>query len=173
MNWKVLLISFLDRLRKFSEHPSERLREIGLAERMTFLDVGCTLGFYSFSASSIVGEKGLVYALDINSALIDYVSNRAKKYQVKNIKPIVANAENTGLPEESVDVVFLHLVFHDIENKQSALKEFFRILKKEGKLVIDEETAMSPDKIRKLAEQEGFTFSKSLRKSIQIFKKES
>jgi ubiquinone/menaquinone biosynthesis C-methylase UbiE len=173
MNWKVLLISFLDRFRKFSEHPSDRLREIGLTEGMTFLDVGCTLGFYSFVASSIVGEKGRVYALDINPALIDYVANRTRKEGIKNIKPIVTNAENTRLLQESVDMVFLHLVLHDIKNKHEALQEFYRVLKKGGKLVIDEETTIPLDEIKKLVEDNGFTFLNRLRKTVQVFRKET
>ena len=173
MNWKVSLISFLDRFRQFSEHPFVRLREIELTEGMTFLDIGCALGFYSFPASSIVGEKGLVYALDINSALIQYVTNKAKKQGILNIKPITADAGKTGLPKESVDIVFFHLVLHDIKNKHAALKEFYRILKKDGKLVVDEETVMPLGEIKKLAEDSGFMFLKHLRKTIQIFKKES
>lgn len=171
MNWKILLISFLEKFRKVSEHPLEGLTEIGLKEGMIFLDVGCTLGFYSFYASSIVGEKGLVYALDINQDLISYVTNRARRREIRNIRTILANAQETGLPPESFDMVFLHLVLHDIENKHVAIKEFSRILKVSGKLVIDEENVMHPYLVKKLTEGSGFTFSKRLRRTIQIFDK--
>jgi len=63
-----------------------------------FLDVECALGFYSFPASSIVREKGLVYALDMNPALIGYLTNKARKQGIQNIKPITANVEKTDLP---------------------------------------------------------------------------
>ena len=173
MNWKILLISFLDNLRKFSERPQERLAEIGLKKGMVFLDVGCALGFYSFYASLIIGEKGLVYALDINPDFIAYIANKAKDKGIQNIKTITANAQETGLLSQSVDIVFLHLVLHDINNKPAAIKEFYRILKKNGELVIDEENVMPPDAIRKLVEDAGFRFLKRLRKNIQIFKKEN
>jgi len=42
----------------------------------------------------------------------------------------VADAQATGLPSESVDIVFLHLVLHDIKDKPKAIREFHRILKK-------------------------------------------
>jgi ubiquinone/menaquinone biosynthesis C-methylase UbiE len=172
VNWKILLISFLENFRKISEHPVERLIEIGLRKGMTFLDVGCTLGFYSFHASSIVGENGVVYALDVNPDLIDYVKNRAQRKGIKNIETMVANAQQIGLCPESVDMVFLHLVLHDIEDQSAAMKEFNRILKKNGRLVIDEENAMSPDAIRKLAEDSGFKYSKRLRRTIKFLKKQ-
>jgi len=52
-----------------------------------------------------------------------------------------------------------------------AIKEFSRILKKRGKLVIDEEKVMPLDLIRELVEDSGFRFSKHLRKTIQVFEK--
>jgi ubiquinone/menaquinone biosynthesis C-methylase UbiE len=160
-----------ENFRRVTERPLERLSEIGLKEGMIFLDVGCTLGFYSFCAASIVGEKGLVYALDMNPNLIEYVKNKAERKRMKNIKTFVANAQETGLPPESVDMVFLHLVLHDIEDKPVAIREFNRILKRSGRLVIDEEDVMPLDMVRKLAEDSGFTFSECLRKTIQIFEK--
>lgn len=100
INWKILFISFLEKFRKVSERPLERLSEIGLKEGMAFLDVGCTLGFYSFYASSIVKETGVVYALDIDPCFIEYVKSKAEKRGIKNIKTIVANAQGTGLPQK-------------------------------------------------------------------------
>jgi len=171
MNWKILLALFLENFRKVSEHPLERLNEIGLKDGMTFLDIGCTLGFYSFHASSVVGENGQVYALDINPEFIEYLKDKAERKGVKNIKTIVADARETGLPSESVDIVFLHLVLHDVDDKPAAIKEFNRILKKNGRLVIDEENVMSLHLVRKLAEDSGLKFIECLRKTIQIFEK--
>lgn len=171
MNWKILLVSFLENFRKFSEHPLERLNEIGLKEKMTFLDIGCSLGFYSFYASSIVGEKGLVYALDMSPDFVEYVKNKADKKEIKNIKTIVSDAQKTGLPSESVDMVFLHLVLHDIQDKPAVMREFNRILKKNGRLVVDEENLMPLDSIRELAEDSAFIFVKCVRKTIQVFEK--
>jgi len=171
MSWKTMLISFLEKLRKLSEKPEERLHEIGLKEGMTFLDVGCTLGFYSFPAAAIVGNRGLVYALDINSDFTEYVSRKAKKKQVEHLKTTVGRAQDTGLSPGSVDMVFLHLVFHDIADKPKAIKEFHRILKDTGRLVIDEENVMPLDTVQKLVEEAGFRFSQTMRKTIQIFEK--
>lgn len=171
MSWKIILFAFLEKFRKLSEKPEERLHEIGLKEGMAFLDVGCTLGFYSFPAAAIVGKNGLVYALDINSDFIEYVSRKAQKKEIEHLKTIVARAQDTGLSSGSVDMVFLHLVFHDIADKQEALSEFHRILKATGRLVIDEENVMPLDTVQKVVEEAGFRVSQTLRKTIQIFEK--
>jgi ubiquinone/menaquinone biosynthesis C-methylase UbiE len=171
MNWKILLVSIIDKLRTISENPHKKLQEIGVKEGMVFLDVGCTLGFYSFPASQLVGENGLVYALDINSQFLQRIENKARKTGRSNIKTIKADACETGLPNASVDTVFLHLVLHDIKDKEAAIKDFYRISKKQGRLVIDEENIMPLEDIKKLAEDAGFTFSKHLYKTIQTFQK--
>jgi ubiquinone/menaquinone biosynthesis C-methylase UbiE len=171
LNWKILPVSFLENFRKVSEHPLERLTEVGLKRGMTFLDVGCALGFYSFYASSIVGEKGLVYALDVNPSSIAYVRNKATRKRIGNIKVVVANAQETGLQPESVDVVFLHLVLHDVKDKHAAMREFNRVLRPNGRLVVDEENVMPPILVRELAEESGFRFYGCLRKTVQIFGK--
>ena len=171
MRLKILLVSLLDKFRKFTEHPLERLEEIGLKEGMTFLDVGCSLGFYSFPAASLVGDSGTVYALDIKESLVKHVQEKIARLRIKNMKPIVANAERTGLAERSVDIVFVHLVLHDIDDQQAALEEFHRVLRPRGKLAVDEEHAMLPDLVRELAESSGFKLSEMLRNTIQVFEK--
>jgi ubiquinone/menaquinone biosynthesis C-methylase UbiE len=169
--WRILLVSFVDKIRGISEKPLERLQKIGVKEGMKFLDVGCGLGFYSFPASLLVGENGLVYALDIDSDYLKWIANKARKTRRVNIKTINADACKIGLPDDNVDIVFLHLVFHDIKDKSAAIKEFYRVLKAGGKLVIDEENVMSLKKVRMWAEDGGLEFSERLYKTLQIFKK--
>lgn len=172
MGLRIALASLIDRLRGFHEDPDGRLREIGLREGMTFLDVGCTLGFYTFPASSIVGESGLVIALDINPELIERVSRKAERSAFGNVETLVADACETGLPSESVDIVFLHLVLHDIDDKPRAIREFDRVLRPRGRLVINEENAMELGEVRDLVGREGYTHCDALRKTIQVFRKE-
>lgn len=171
MNWKITLVSIIDRFRGISEHPFERLQEIGVKEEVTFLDVGCTLGFYSFPASRLVGKNGLVIALDKNPECIRWVTDGARKKALANVKAVVADACNTGLSDRSVDVAFLHLVLHDIEDKPTALKELRRVLKNRGRLVIDEEDVTPMRDVRDLVESEGFRFLTCLWKTIQVFEK--
>jgi ubiquinone/menaquinone biosynthesis C-methylase UbiE len=173
MNWKILLVSSINRIRWVFENPWRRLREIGITEGMRFLDVGCNLGFYSFPASSLVGESGLIYALDIDPDCLNWVASKAKRTHRSNIRTINADAQRTGLPDENVEIVFVHLVLHDIKDKPVAIKEFYRVLKAGNKLVIDEENVMSTKEVRNLAEDGGFKFAGCLHKTTQVFRKPS
>jgi len=171
MGLRILLGSIIDKIREILEQPTERLKEIGVDRGTRFLDVGCGLGFYSFPASIIVGEDGLVIALDKDANNIEWVAGESKERGLTNFRTVVADACNTGLPDRSVDIVFLHLVLHDIEDRPAAIREFGRVLGDRGKLVIDEEDIMRLGDIRYLAEHEGFRFSKRLRRTTQVFEK--
>jgi ubiquinone/menaquinone biosynthesis C-methylase UbiE len=173
MNWKIPLASTINRIRWIFENPRGRLQEIGIREGIRFLDVGCNLGFYSFPASLLVGGTGLVYALDIDPDCLNWIASKAKRIHRSNIRTINADAQRTGLPDENVEIVFVHLVLHDIKDKPAAIKEFYRILKPGNKLVIDEENVMSTEEVRDLAEGGGFEFTGYLHKTIQVFKKPS
>jgi len=171
MNWRMLLASLIDTFREYSERPLERLRDIGLREGMAFLDVGCGLGFYSFAASQIVGDNGVVYALDIDSEYLQHVCEKARRFGMTNIRSRNADATATGLPHACVDIVFVHLVLHDIEDKPAAMMEFSRVLKPGGTLAIDEEGATPVEDIKALAERCRFAPPRMLPRTMLVFKK--
>ncbi|MFC1954377.1 class I SAM-dependent methyltransferase, partial [Chloroflexota bacterium] len=104
-------------------------------EGQTFLDYGCGTGDFTIPAARKVSKKGRVYALDYFPRQLQIVLNRAEKAGVSNIETI--HSENaTGLPDESVDIIWMCDVLHEIKERQTVLAELHRILKKEGLLAI-------------------------------------
>jgi len=51
-----------------------------------------------------------------------------------------SNGTKIGLPDQSVDMVFLNHVFHEIDHRPRVLMEFLRIMKTSGRLVVIEKT---------------------------------
>ena len=97
------------------------------------LDYGCGPGSYSIAAAEIVGASGKVYALDIHPLAAQQVRKKASKKGLKNIQTIRSDS-TTGLANNSVDVVLLYYVFHDLDNPERVLKEIHRVLKPNGLL---------------------------------------
>ena len=97
------------------------------------LDFGCGLGFNTIPAAKTVGSTGKIFALDINNNAIKVVRNKIRKYNIENIETILSDC-NTGLEDNTIDIVFLHNTFPMIENKKNVLKEIYRVLKTKGKL---------------------------------------
>jgi len=118
------------RLRDFFNPPAGMLRETGMQRGYKVLDFGCGFGSHSIAASRPVGEKGKIYALDINPLAINKVRNTIKKRKLKNIETIQSDCK-TGLPDNCIDVILIYDVFHHIQNKSDVLEEFYRVLKAE------------------------------------------
>ena len=95
------------------------------------LDYGCGPGSYLIPASRLVTDSGKVYALDIQSAALQYVRRIIKKNDLTNVETILSDCA-TGLPDDSIDVVLLYDIFHDLNNPNEILKEIHRILKPGG-----------------------------------------
>ena len=106
-----------------------------VAEGQAFLDYGCGTGYFSFLAATIVGTEGKVYALDCFPRQLEIVGKRAKENGLPNIETILSDSK-TGLPDECIDVVWMCDVFHELKEKQAALEELHRVLKRDGTLAI-------------------------------------
>jgi len=118
-------------LRSIFKKPERTLREMGLQKGQTVLDYGCGIGSFSIPAAKMVGDDGVVYALDIHPLAIRTVEKEIRKKRISNIKTILS-ARETGLPDESVDVVLLYDVFQMISDKDKLLEELYQVLKSGG-----------------------------------------
>jgi len=132
--------------------PEEEVRKLDLQEGQKILDYGCGIGSYTFPAAKLVGEKGRVYALDKQPLAIKKIEKKAQEETFYNIDTILSDRD-TGLPDESVDVILLYGVLPEIEDKESLLKELYRILKPNGYLSTRFCFRMKKDRILEIMEK--------------------
>ena len=131
------MISFVhDTLYGLFVNPYKILNAAGLKPGQKVLEVGCGPGFFTIPAAKIVGEKGKVYTLDVNPVAVETVRRKIKEKDLKNIEVILADASETGLPDESVDVAFLFGVIHALDHVDAVMREMHRVLKAKGVLSI-------------------------------------
>ena len=104
-------------------------------EGHTFLDYGCGTGSFTIPAARIIGNQGKVYALDCFPRQLEMVTEQSQKEGLGNIETILASS-HTGLPDESIDTVWMCDVLHEIKERQSLMTELHRVLKKDGVLAI-------------------------------------
>ncbi|MDD3717779.1 MAG: methyltransferase domain-containing protein [Actinomycetota bacterium] len=64
---------------------------LGIEKGDSFLDLGCGPGDYALRASSIVGETGVVYALDCWPDMIDALLEKIAARGIGNIEAKVAD----------------------------------------------------------------------------------
>lgn len=126
-------MALLFKLRDLIRPPADKLAEAGLEQGQVVLDYGCGPGSYSVEAARITGDSGRVYALDISPHAIESVSKAAAASELETIIPIRSDCA-TGLDDNSVDVVILYDIFHDLEDPTCILEEIARVMKTDGKV---------------------------------------
>lgn len=124
-------------LRRFTMNPINVLTKMGIQRGLNVLEVGCGPGHFTIPAARIV-EEGNLYPLDISPFMIERIKKKAKKHKLEHVKTINALASNTGLEDESIDLILCIDVLSDITDIDSTLQEMYRILKIDGMLSVFE-----------------------------------
>ena len=86
------------------------LRELDLQVGDTVADIGAGDGWWTEKMAPFVGEKGIVYAAEIEEKKVDSLKKKFKN--LSQIKPHLCKTDNVELPENSCDLVFLSQTFH-------------------------------------------------------------
>ena len=122
-------------LRRNWRKPETTLKTMGIRSGMVFMDIGCGDGFFTIPAAQLVGEKGVVYAVDVDSAAVEKLKDKAAEKGLANITAKVGAAEETVLCTECADIVFYSRVLHDFKDPTKVLRNAKRMLKPAGTLV--------------------------------------
>ena len=154
------------------------LEEAGLEEKMKIADLGCgSRGYFSIQAAKLINEDGLVYAVDIIKSALQNVKNTADLFGITNLRIVWADLEVPGatkIPDESIDLAMLNNMLFQNKKIDEIMKEAFRILKKEGKLLITEwkktkvplgpplKNRLSVEETKNYAKKVGLLFQKEL-----------
>ncbi len=113
--------------------PEEEINKVDIKQGQAILDYGCGIGSYTIPIAKLIGERGKVYALDRQPLALKKVKEKAEKERLQNIHTILSD-KDTGLPDESIDIILLYGVLPEIEDKDSVLRELYRVLKPSGYL---------------------------------------
>jgi len=124
---------FKDLVKNLGKH----IEKIPLKEGMTVVDYGCGPGRYAIPIAHLVGEKGKVFALDIQPLAISTVKKKVAGEALSNVEAILVDSYNTGIEESSTDLVLLIDTFHDISDHAALFQEIHRILKPDGILFMN------------------------------------
>lgn len=110
--------------------PEELLKMIPINKSDIILDLGSGTGYLSIPASKMVDN--IVYALDIDSKMLDFIESKARDKNITNIKSIQGSIDNIPLSDNSIDIVLASLVLHEVNPLSKALDQIKRVLKENG-----------------------------------------
>ncbi|MBU2575651.1 methyltransferase domain-containing protein [Patescibacteria group bacterium] len=120
-------------------NPDEIIKQINLKPGDQVGDLGCGTGYMSFAGSRVVGEKGRIFAVDVQKYVLEQVKKEAQMENLANIQTIWSDLEMLGatdITEHSLDMVFLVNILFQVQNKQVVFTEAKRLLKQAGKILV-------------------------------------
>ena len=129
--------SWLDRAeRDLEEAPDEAIAIIGVKKGWTVADIGAGSGYMTAKLSKKVGTTGVVYATDIQPAMIDLLQKRIVKAKLANVRPILGAVDDPKLPAASIDMALMVDVYHELSQPQVMLGRIREALKPSGRLIL-------------------------------------
>jgi len=130
-NFHFRVMSFGFKLRDLFSPRMNTLKEVGIQAGFHVLDFGCGPGSYLKAIAKLAGESGKIYALDIHPLAMQAVQGIVLKKRLTNVETICSDCE-TGLADNSIDVVLLYDTFHGLSNTDRVLEELHRVLNPGG-----------------------------------------
>lgn len=115
--------------------PKAVVKQLSLTEGMRVADLGAGIGNHTIPMGAAVGDSGKVYAVEVQKDFLQKIADAARKAHVRNIEPVwgdIDEAGGTKLKDASLDLVLLANTLFQLEKKEEAAKEMFRILKPRG-----------------------------------------
>lgn len=133
--FKAMALTF--RIRDFFRSRKNIVKEVGIREGFQVLDYGCGSGSYVTAVAELVGKSGKIYALDVHPLAVEMVKKIASKNNLTNMETILSDCK-TELADDSIDVVLLYDVFHDLTDPDCVLEELHRVLKPDAILSLSD-----------------------------------
>ncbi len=110
----------------------------------TVLDVGCGCGIDAMIAGSLAGIDGQVIGMDLSLDMIRKAKDNLRRTALENVSFENSSAEDLPFPDETFEVVISSGAFNLVPDKAKALKEVYRVMKPDGRLMIADQILTTP-----------------------------
>ena len=108
-------------------------RVLPLKESMRALEFGAGTGILSFMLKDHLEEITL---MDSSTEMVRIMNEKILAADVKNLKPILFDLEHNEFTEKKFDLIFTQMVLHHVDDIESIIDRFYKMLNPGGSLAI-------------------------------------
>lgn len=154
------------------QKPDQIMDALSIADGSKVADIGAGGGYFTVRLARRVGPNGVVYAEDVQPAMLEAIKRRVSKdvsKDVRNVRTVQGTSSDPMLPPGSLDAVLISETYSEVQragnpvlflkNVRSALRDGGRVgiidYKKEGGGPGPDEERPTPEQIVAAAEQAG------------------
>lgn len=124
--------------REREEKVSKLMPSLEIKSGQVVADLGAGSGFHTMKLAKLVGEKGKVYAVDIQAEMLDMIGARTKKAKIDNVVLVHNSEKDPKLPAGKLDMILMVDVYHELSYPYEVTVELVKSLKPGGRLVFVE-----------------------------------
>ena len=128
---------FMNDLMTFKNHSKwkEEIVEIAIdSSPKKILDIATGTGDIAIKLSKIKGS--IIDAVDVSDNMLKIAHNKIDKLNINNINLKTCEAENLVFDDNQFDIISIGYGVRNFSNLEKGLNESYRVLKKDGKLII-------------------------------------
>ncbi len=142
--------------RELEENSALLLAALKLQPGDAVADIGAGTGYYTRRLAKLVGEKGTVYAVDIQPEMLELLTNKLAQAGVTNVKPVLGTLTDPKLPRASVDAILMVDVYHEFSHPYEMAAAMVEALRPGGRLIFvefrGEDPAVPIKRVHKMTE---------------------
>jgi ubiquinone/menaquinone biosynthesis C-methylase UbiE len=117
--------------------PTDKIMALlGIKPGMTIGEIGAGRGRMTVYFAREVGPSGKIFANDLDDLSLSYLRGRCRRLGFRNVEIVKGVTDDPLLPEKSLDMAVMVLVYHMIEKPDLLLENIKRSLKPGATLMI-------------------------------------
>ena len=130
--------------REREENTSEMIRSLKLRPGDQVADIGVGTGYIARRIAKVIGEKGIVFGVDIQPEMLELLDKKMKAAGVHNVKGALGTITDPKLPPNSIDLIIMVDVYHEFSHPYEMMAGIVKALKVGGRIAFVEYRGEDP-----------------------------